>query len=365
MRENLVRWESYLNDGIIEDLLRGDINMINDYQEILGRFKDSYAAAQPAEEEYVMPPSDWSFHPFDYYLEVGYPEAEPEERIHSVVSANGLQYHFWVSNRKASDFSVNMAAAFLYNDASPNNIDERVQQYELCKSPLPTEKQLESIKARTSIILESLNLGSWEIDGCAVERMALGSEEAYTVTVNAVPVFSGIPVIRHPQLSRVRNEDENAQHYYFTSAEFTFSPNGVLITCSINSPLDITGILQSPEILSGEKLLEETKGILSGYNVLDYSLLFIPDTNRQLRAEIYFTNITEGLSRIEIENGLEYRYVPSLCFDGYIKLYDIDDNNKLIYDTSKGKIERRILVLNAIDGSRIMVGESDFVRLED
>ena len=362
MESNISRWESYLTDGTVYDLVHGNELLISDYEQVLSRFKERYAdTIVIISDGNERRSCDWSFHPDSYYLGE-YAEKEPET-IRTVAISDGIQYRLDVANRIGSDFSVHMVSAYLYNESSPNNIDELVQQYELCKSSEPSADQLESICAHVYSILNALNAGDWEIDSCLVDPLYRGSEEAYVITVKARPVLAGKTVIRQPQLSNLRSTRENAQHYYFTDAEFSFTANGVLLSCTIQSPIDIIKVNESCETLPIDQLLISAASVLEEYSAADYSSYFLPEEDAGYKARVWIDSITVGLSRMEITNGEEYKYVPSLCFDGHIELYG-KTGELIISSSSEGM--RRLLVINAEDGSVINISAGDsFVIIQD
>ena len=67
--------------------------------------------------------------------------------------------------------------------------------------------------------------------------------------------------------------------------------------------------------------------------------------------KVYIDRMTYGLVRIEIENGITYRYLPALCIDGHVELYD--EYGKIFYESTTDGLTR-MLVLNAVDGTDIV-----------
>ncbi len=361
IQDNLSRWDSYLNEGTIYDLVHGDEILVNDYQEVLNRFKENYASSSSiVQSRYTPAPCDWTFHPDSYYYGESFAEKDASS-IRTIVTSEGVDYQFNVFRRAGADFTVNSIYAHLYSEVSPNNIDSLLQQYNLCKSSEPTAVKLDSISKRALKILNTLNVGEWTLDSCKVERHPGGVEEAYIVTVKAAPVLAGFSVTRQPQLSTLRSKNENAQHYYYPDATFSFAPSGTLLSFSLQSPIDVVAIQENIEVMDTEKLIHTAENLLSEHSVSDFSAYFIPQPTPDLKAKVSIERILVGLSRIEIKNGREYQYVPSICVDARIEFYD---NDGFVLDsTSDGN--RRILVLNATNGSKITVGETEFVRLDD
>lgn len=346
--ENLARWETYLSDGTVGDLFKGNEFLISDYELVLSRFKANYVTAiENPSEIYELMPCEWIFHPDSFYF--GEFAAKDPRAIRTVVDCEGVTYRFDVVNRISDDFCVHMIFAYLYNNLSPNNIDILVQQYELCKSTYPTAAQIESIQRKAQFVLDALDDGEWKIDVCHIERLPRGQEEAYIVTVKAVPVFQGNAAIRFAQLTNMRSSAEGAQHYYYSDASFTFAPDGTMLDFSIYSPVDITDVNNDAETLAPDELLNAAKTMLMQRG-LDYYSRYYP-ADHAFAAKVYIDQMTYGLARIEVENGKTYRYVPALCLDGHVEL--INENGNLIFDSSTEGMTR-MMVLNALDGTEIV-----------
>lgn len=200
--ENIARWESYLSGGMIQDLFKGNEALIRDYELVLSRFEANYAAASDNPSgSFEMTPCEWTFRPDSVYF--GEPAEKEPRTIRAVVDSEGVTYRFDVVNRTSDDFCVYMVSAYLYNAPSPNNIDTLVQQYELCKAPEPSQEQLRAIEDKAYSILSALNVGDWKIDYCHSDRLCRGDQEAYVITIRAVPVFEDFPVLRQVQLSNL------------------------------------------------------------------------------------------------------------------------------------------------------------------
>lgn len=349
MEANITRWETYLSDGIVNDLVGGNDLLINDVEQVLLRYKEKYAEAMITAPS-IFEPSlcDWTFHPDSYYLGE-FAEKEPMT-IRTIVSKDDVQYRFDIANRTGPDFTVHMISAYLYNESSPNNIDTLVQQYELCKSPEPSEAQLKSIETQVYSILNALNTGEWTIDCCQFDRLNRGMSEAYIITVKATPVFAESAVLRQTQLTNLKSTSDRAQHFYYTDAEFTFAPSGTLLSCTIQSPVDVIQIDEHRETLSEDTLLQKAKDLLARHSVDDYSGYYIADSNKKLSAKVFIENIVGGLARIEIHNGRDYLYVPAICLDGH---YEIYDENGALLANSEEDGRSRMMVINAIDGTEI------------
>lgn len=347
LQSSMERWRGYVTDGTLSDLFCGDENTMADMEKVIGRWEEAFAeklAAAPETETRI--PAQWVFRPDSDAWAGGNPGTES---IRALVDCGGVEYSFCAGNRTQGDYSLHMIYGSLENKSSPNNIETLLQQYELCRSPRPTEAQLTVILEKAQSALTALNVGEWEIDLCLVERLPRGLEEAYIVTVKAVPVFQGNAAVRFAQLENMRSTTEGAQHYYYSDASFSFAPDGTLLDFSVYSLVDVVDVRNSGVTLGGDELLKVAKDRLAERGLAFYNSYY--PTDLAISAKVYIDRMTYGLVRIEIEKGITYRYLPALCIDGHVELYD--EYGKIFYESTTDGLTR-MLVLNAVDGTDIV-----------
>ena len=347
LQSSMERWRGYVTDGTLSDLFCGDENTMADMEKVIGRWEEAFAeklAAAPETETRI--PAQWVFRPDSDAWAGGNPGTES---IRALVDCGGVEYSFCAANRTQGDYSLHMIYGSLENKSSPNNIETLLQQYELCRSPRPTEAQLTVILEKAQSALTALNVGEWEIDLCLVERLPRGLEEAYIVTVKAVPVFQGNAAVRFAQLENMRSTTEGAQHYYYSDASFSFAPDGTLLDFSVYSLVDVVDVRSSGVTLGGDELLKVAKDRLAERGLAFYNSYY--PTDLAISAKVYIDRMTYGLVRIEIEKGITYRYLPALCIDGHVELYD--EYGKIFYESTTDGLTR-MLVLNAVDGTDIV-----------
>ena len=347
LQSSMERWRGYLTDGTLSDLFCGDESIMADMEKVIGRWEEAFAeklAAAPETETRI--PAQWVFRPDSDAWAGGNPGTES---IRALVDCGGVEYSFCAANRTQGDYSLHMIYGSLENKSSPNNIETLLQQYELCRSPRPTEAQLTVILEKAQSALTALNVGEWEIDLCLVERLPRGLEEAYIVTVKAVPVFQGNAAVRFAQLENMRSTTEGAQHYYYSDASFSFAPDGTLLDFSVYSLVDVVDVRSSGVTLGGDELLKVAKDRLAKRGLAFYNSYY--PTDLAVSAKVYIDRMTYGLVRIEIEKGITYRYLPALCIDGHVELYD--EYGKIFYESTTDGLTR-MLVLNAVDGTDIV-----------
>lgn len=353
LKASMERWRNYLTDGTLSDLFCGDEDILADMETVIGRWEDGFSekmAAAPEAETKI--PAQWIFHPDSDVWAGGDPETEA---IRAIVDCGGLKYSFCAANRAQNDYSVHMIYGSLENKSSPNNVDALLQQYELCRSPQPTPAQITAIMEKARSALAALNVGEWRTDLFSVERLPRGQEEAYVITVKAVPVFQSNAVIRFAQLENMRSDTEGARHFYYSNASFSFAPDGTLLDFSIYSLIDIIHVRDDVRTLNTNELMEEAKDRLLVRGIAYYRDYY-PVANA-LSAKVYIHRMTYGLVRVEIENGKTYQYVPALCLDGFIQLYD--EYGNLLFESLTDGLYTRMLVLNALDGTEIVFSSNN------
>jgi hypothetical protein len=171
--------------------------------------------------------------------------------------------------------------------------------------------------------------------------------------VNAVPVFYGVPAIRREQITALRGREEGKTYYYYTDAQFTFAPNGELMTFSMRSPVDIVSTDYETETLSVEELLEIAKENLISSSASSYS--YIPSAYEgmcEIGCKITVRDIDYSLTRMTDED-TRHPFIYSLgaSLSGSIEYYDKATGEVLDY------VEDRILlVLDGMDGTFISRG---------
>lgn len=360
IQEKINRWTEYISEQKIKELYgyipSNDVpSIINSYIE---RYTQLYEVA-PETNPHIL--SQWEFGkasefliPKDDLKNVDLSADNDEICVQTHI--NGVPFLFSVSNRNKSDFKVNLISAYISPGLSPNNIDRDIFRAQLCRTSAPTAEQIESIQAEACRMLGEMNLGEWEIDAVDVEVEYYGEIPEYILRVTAVPVLGGVKAIRQPQLTNLRKENQYASNYYLTDVVFEFSASGELVSFEMYSPLDIKSTINSNvQVMDFDLLLERATDILRHSDYYEYGFgRFIHLADEELLCTVNISELAYNLIRVKVQNSDEaYYYVPGISLHGTAS-YTGKTSGKLYYES---ETLENILVLNAVDGTIISIGE--------
>ena len=353
--EDYSRWQGYLENGTIAELFFGSETIIKDYESCLEGWVDKYKdqEVENAPEEVRKNDCTWEFRSQDFYSGIE-SDARPMV-IKAAVEDDRANYVFSVVNNITENFSVQSIHVCLNDSLSPYNIDSLVNQYRLCKGAAPTESQLESIRDRVVKILEAVGGGQWNIDVLQYDRLARGTEEAYIVTVKAIPMFEDEPVLRFKQPDNLVETWSYAQHMYFTDAEFSFTADGTILSCTVRSPMQVNKICNiSEEKLSTDELKRTVDDLLIKRNISNYLECYYfshSEIGDDGRVKVFIDNVETGLAREKTDNFEEYVYIPAIRISGHVEI--TDGNGETVFDSSDFYDDCTFLVISAVDGDEI------------
>lgn len=354
------RWSEYTRADAVEELIGYDprkpdwteeiAQMVQKYVDIYTQKYDS----APLEDQ--RKPCHWEFQSEMYYM---YTQEEiikenPEQYgvfnqgIQSTFVYDGIPYIFTASVRDLEDFKVNNIAAYPYDGFSPKGIDEYIFHRQLCRAEKPSEEQVNAVKQKAQNILAQMGMGSWLIDECYVNERVVAGVTEYEIQVNAVPVFQGIPAVRCPQLSALRDWETGESYYYYTDVNFRFAPNGELLLFRLYSPVTITN---SAPAGTGQMSVEDLLEIAKSHLVTDvyerYST--IPHAiagEDNVYCVIDVMELEYSLTRVKGDGDYIYLYTPGMTLTGDIRYYE-KGTDKLIHELTG----QTLLIMNGLDGT--------------
>lgn len=347
IQENISYWSKYLDREMISDLYGSNSEeFIQSIQEIVHRYLDynlKLMESAPDNDNKLL--CTWSFTPEKY--------AEKGTNTLSAIADTGIaEYKFIVSSRDEDDYKINNIFAYLNEDNSPNSMSAMVKRYELCKSAAPTDEEINNAVETVQRMLDNMGIGEWQVDEWGYSPLGRGTQEAYVIHVNAVPVFEGVQAIRQPQLDNLKSTEVYASNYYYTDASFELSPGGVLLSCTISSPVDVIDVVNCQvQTLSTENLLEKAKSHLSLFDYHNFS----PELGEYtFLCKVTINELDYGLTRVKVPNtDASYYYVPALTLRGRFQSYEEQSGEIWIDSLEKDGSSQTLLVLNAVDGSII------------
>lgn len=354
IQEKLNRWAPYSSAASLEELYGEEAD--DDTAEVVKSFIEQYSLmyeSAPATNPHT--PCAWKMRKASEYSLpaeelVGVDLSNDSDEISVQFKADGIPYLLTTTSRDKSDFKVNMIACSIYDGLCPVNLDERIFFARLCRTEEPTQAQLDVVKQKAENILEDFNLGQWQIDECFYTSELYGNQTEYRISVNAVPAFDGIPALRRPQLTGLRNEDGYSARHYYSDVQFVFAPTGELISFTLTTPLEIQG-MSAQDSLGAEQLITRAQEIMTLTDATAYGLgdlaQFIPE---EALCKVTVSEIRCGLSRIKApEQENCYYYVTSIAFYGTAEDLGVQ-TGKTYYYSEKPEL---LFLLNALDGSII------------
>lgn len=353
IQQKLDRWKKYDSEEGLRILFPNKIDeptYISDALEVVDKFISDYETKYTdAPTEIVHTPCRWELRNSIEYMfpeeEWGnYDSSDNNQEVYVRAISNGTHYTFGASWRNNETFRVNNIHAVLGGDISPYNIDQEIQDAELCRTAEPTEEQLVSAKAKAENWLAQMQLGTWQVDECYVESFADGEFTEYRICVNAVPVFYGVPAMRREQTGSLRGRGDGKTYYYYTDVNFEFAPNGELLHFHMYSPVDIVDSSYVDNTLSIDELMEIAKEKLIASHASDYGIL--PALSNEIGCRITVRDVDYSLTRMTDEDTREpFVYALGASLSGNVEFYNMITGQ--IIDVEENRV---LLVLDAING---------------
>lgn len=360
IREKINLWSQYTSEeslkGLYGDNFGGDY--LSSTASLVKQFIEEYTAKyETAPESSIHAPCPWKMRKSSEYIYTKEELAEMDvdndnDEISAQCYVNGSPYYYTASTRKKNDFKVNMITVILYGGESPRSIEDRILAAKLCRTQEPTPEQLENVNKKAAQILSDLELGQWEIDEYNVTKQSYGDKTEYCIFVNAVPVFNGVPAIRHRQLGSLRNPDGYAASQYITDANFCFSANGDLISFQLFTPLDVEEVVnEHVKTMDMNALLERAQDVMMLTDAYTYSFgSYLQFIDEAVQCNITVSEMEYGLTRIKVPDQEDsYYYAPAIQLKGNVE-YVGKESGKTYYVSEDPE---ELVVINAIDGSII------------
>ena len=356
IEQKLERWKKYASEEGLRVLFPNKIDepsYIARAFEVVNEFISDYEMKyMNAPTEIVHDPCRWELRNSIEYMfpeeEWGnYDSRDNNEEVYVRVISNGTHYTFGASQRDNETFRVNNIHENLGGDISPYNIDQEIQNAELCRTAEPTEEQLAAAKEKAENWLNQMQMGSWQVDECYVESFTEGEFTEYRICVNAVPVFYGIPAMRRMQISALRGREEGKTYYYYTDVNFEFAPNGELLYFHMYSPVDIVDSNYIDNTLSIDELMEIAKEKLIASSASNYGIL--PAISNEIGCRITVRDVDYSLTRMTDEDTRQpFVYSLGASLSGDVEYYNMVSGQ--IVDVEENRV---LLVLDAMNGDII------------
>ena len=318
-------------------------------------------AVETAPLENPNPACEWTFKPHSYYV-----DDNPIENMFAIQASveNGpLRYAFSANQQDDSSFRVNNLDFCLGRWAED---DRELYFAKLLRTGKPTQQQIDAARDKAQTILDRLNalgMDQWQIADVSVETVGSGQYAEYTISIDAVPAFNGVPALNGQLSSRTVDEGTYAPVYYRTGLYIDFSANGDLIFFAIESPLTVRQTLNDNVLtMTTDELLEKALNQLklsdigNGYGLPSANMISDYETYKKekLTCTIDLTSIHYDLSlgRIKAPGDDDtYYYVPFFTLNGTVNYYGADSGNLFMSSADIDGPDQPLICLNAIDGT--------------
>ena len=369
IQKKISRWSQYTSEEAIIDLYGESRQGFVD--KVKGFIEEYTHMMETAPVESTRNVCEWKFQKASFYS-VPYDEAiqkdtsKDNDKLVADVVINGVPYRYTAVTRNQEDFKLNSISLRVTPGKSPSSLDKRIFEAMLCRTEKPTEKQVEAIKGKAEKILSEIGLGEWVIDSCNLVSTAYGAAEEYCIQISAVPAFEGTPALRQPPIQNITGTESYASNYYLSDAQFRFTGNGELLDFHLESPVEIKNTnnvglsaMELPALMAQAKeyfTLSDRENYGMNQEMLQYAE---EESGEQIFCDVKITEMQCGLVRIKAENQENsFCYVPAIILSGSIDYVGSESGN--VYEASGetmfGQRTIPLLALNALDGSRIMLG---------
>lgn len=282
---------------------------------------------------------NWKFKPTEYY----YPEYSFQnlsEMLDAQTEVGNLDYTLFVNAGTMNSITLGFPTGM-------DDLEDMLYRSQLCRTPEPTQDQVDAIAQKAQTLLDNMKLGSWQVVEAFVKVRQRGSETEYSVCVNAVPSFQGVPAVASQQYGR----DEDPM----SAVSFEFSANGDFIRFDMNAPLDEA---ENPQTVAmpADAALEKVKEQLKNGTIYeDYGAPKFFCQRREekrvvtLNGKVAITESSVAMGRMKTGEG--YTYIPLLCLSGKADYFDEKGNLSFGTGNPFGQRIQPILWVNLLDGT--------------
>lgn len=324
-----------------------------DELDTLKRYMQYYTVQlETAPDEHPRPLCDWTFKDEGLYVSPSYGNTV----IHATTYIEDTVYHVYCVHRDKSDYKL--SAISIGIGSNRDYLDKEYIYSQLLRTEKPTQEQIDELAEKAQSLLDQMGVGQWKVSHTEVIEETDGGGTEYRVYVYAVPILNGTAAIFKQPTENLMSEDANASNYHTASALFSFSANGDLIDFDMQSPVDITTVVnEGAATLSMEELMTKAKDHLSLGGIEEtreyYFLSMYHETPVTCKVEL--DKVEFGLVRVKVANkDFTYYYTPAIAVYGKTKYYDKGTDNLVDNAFVSDPDESACLFwINAIDGSII------------
>ena len=369
LQKKITLWSPYATEEGLKELegpyySESDPEENNHRIDVIQRTLSAWSASLPtAPAENPHTPCQWTFKKESAYQldETGTLE------IRADAETSGWEYGLVATSRDQRDYRLN--AISIQVGGHPYNFyvsDQEAIYAQLLQTCKPTQQQLDAVRDKAQTILDRLNalgMDQWQIAEVSPEVQGTGPRAWYSIAVDVVPVFNGVPALNGQLSSRTLDEGTYAPVYYRTLICLSFSLDGTLLYFGMDSPLTVKQTLNDNVLtMTTDELLEKALNQLklsdigNGYGLPSANMISDYETYKKekLTCTIDLTSIHYDLSlgRIKAPGDDDtYYYVPFFTLNGTVNYYGADSGNLFMSSVDIDGPDQPLICLNAIDGT--------------
>lgn len=358
-KEQLQKRINWMTELATPEALRelyGDEEYVADTLDRLKHFIQYYTVQmEAAPEENPHTPCEWTFKEDKNYAS-SY-NAQGDDWIVATVDLGDVNYKVFAVSRNANDYKFNEISVQFGDGLGDAQAELNYLRAKLCRTPEPTQEQIDTVKKKAQNMLDQMEIGEWKISFTNVLEEHYGDAVEYQIQICATPVFQGVHALYGQQTKSLTSSFTS--NYHISTAVFHFSANGDLIYFDLDAPVEIKSVVnEGVAILPTEELLERTKEYLTLYGVDAQYLAFFPMEwyQKPLSCKVSVDRLEFGLARVRVANSDNtFYYTPAFAVYGSASYYDRETGEYVHMPPNfpDVEIERPLVWINAVDGSII------------
>lgn len=322
---------------------------------------------ETAPEEVSRSLCQWEFYKNTHYMNQPtdlqiYSGSNAYDMIFGFTEFDGIEYTIDASTRNENDYKMNRIGIQVGGGLGIPDREIGIYRSILCTTPEPTQAQVDAVTQKVQSILSEIDMGQWTISNVYIQAEEYGENTQYTIVVQAVPEFEGVPALYGQKLIANTSEDNFAPNYPIAKMEFYYSADGKLAYFDLNAPIEtIQTINTNVAILPIEELISKAENYLSLFDAMsgfgtpgDVLSLYQDAFQEKILCRVDITQVCLEMARIRVPNTDDrYYYTPALVVKGSAEYYG--EKTGMVYMRSSDYFPGGVTlaIVNAVDGSII------------
>ena len=304
---------------------------------------------------------DWTFRPGDYYWNLD-DEGNKNNYIIASTVFNNIDYYVRAQVHNEGDYMQSIIKIGLGDGNDDTYVESTVDLVNLCSSDKPTQEQIDTAKTKAQRILEKMSFGEFSVAETFIDIRMFGDTPAYSIRVEAVPIFEGTAVLFGDISKTNGNKDLYTSSYPVSQIQFFFSTNGDLVGFNMHSLTEVKEVKQSRVVtIPFDKLIEQAEFHLQLYDAkamdafAGNAQMLELTTGRSIdtmNCKVEISEMDYGLARFPVANSKSFYYAPAAIFRGSIDYCDRETGAVLTGTGNPyGARIQTLVAINAVDGT--------------